>query len=150
MIKYRGTRETAFVYAVLSAGVVHSVTQACSVGNLTDCSCDMTRYGEADVDGWKWGGCSDNVDYGLWFSRNFVDAPDAASQQNGRNVRNLMNLHNNEVGRKEDKFVLHLSPINVSPMASVFPGDAVTTWGPPFSSGPRPAPGQLTFTCLRK
>ncbi|CAL1527163.1 unnamed protein product [Lymnaea stagnalis] len=95
----KGTRETAFVYAVLSAGVVHSVTQACSVGNLTDCSCDMSRYGEADVDGWKWGGCSDNVAYGLWFSKTFVDAPDAVGQ-NGKTVRSMMNLHNNEVGRK--------------------------------------------------
>ncbi|XP_059172545.1 protein Wnt-16-like isoform X2 [Physella acuta] len=96
----KGTRETAFVYAVLSAGVVHSVTQACSVGNLTDCSCDMSRYGEADVEGWKWGGCSDNVNYGLWFSKTFVDAPETVASQNGKNVRNLMNLHNNEVGRK--------------------------------------------------
>ncbi|KAK0051883.1 protein Wnt-16, partial [Biomphalaria pfeifferi] len=95
----KGTREAAFVYAILSAGVVHAVTQACSVGNLSDCSCDMTRYGEADVDGWKWGGCSDNVNYGLWFSKTFVDAPDVVNHQNGRNVRSLMNLHNNEVGR---------------------------------------------------
>ncbi|KAK7503459.1 hypothetical protein BaRGS_00005380, partial [Batillaria attramentaria] len=95
----RGTKETAFIYAILSAGVVHSVTQACSAGNLTECSCDMSRYGEADVEGWKWGGCSDNVNYGLWFAQNFVDAPETIRHENSRNIRNLMNLHNNEVGR---------------------------------------------------
>lgn len=95
-----GTKETAFIYAVLSAGVVHSVTQACSAGNLTDCSCDMSRYGESDVEGWKWGGCSDNVNYGLWFAKSFVDAPETIRHEDSRNIRNLMNLHNNEVGRK--------------------------------------------------
>ncbi|KAK3797887.1 hypothetical protein RRG08_052486 [Elysia crispata] len=94
----KGTRETAFIYAVLSAGVVHAVTQACSVGNLTDCSCDMSRYGESDVEGWKWGGCSDNVDYGLYVSKQFVDAPEVS--QDHSDSRILMNLHNNEVGRE--------------------------------------------------
>ncbi|KAL8585549.1 hypothetical protein ACOMHN_049304 [Nucella lapillus] len=102
-----GTKETAFIYAILSAGVVHSVTQACSAGNLTDCSCDMSRYGEADVEGWKWGGCSDNVNYGLWFARNFVDAPETMRHENSRNIRNLMNLHNNEVGRKPPQTFKH-------------------------------------------
>ncbi|GFO01935.1 protein wnt [Plakobranchus ocellatus] len=96
----RGTRETAFIYAVLSAGVVHAVTQACSVGNLTECSCDMSRYGESDEEGWKWGGCSDNVNYGLYFSRNFVDAPETTAHHSNRDSRTRMNLHNNEVGRR--------------------------------------------------
>ncbi|XP_025107621.1 protein Wnt-16-like isoform X1 [Pomacea canaliculata] len=104
----KGTKETAFIYAILSAGVVHSVTQACSAGNLTDCSCDMSRYGEADVEGWKWGGCSDNVQYGLWFAKNFVDAPETIRHQDSRNIRNLMNLHNNEVGRRAVENLMRL------------------------------------------
>ena len=91
------------MYAATSAGVAHAVTEACSAGNLTDCSCDSSRE-ESDTapDGWKWGGCSDNVRYGLWFSESFVDAPDRDRERlNGfRDVRALMNLHNNEVGRK--------------------------------------------------
>ncbi|XP_052212097.1 protein Wnt-16-like [Dreissena polymorpha] len=93
-----GTRETAFIYAILSAGVVHATTRSCSLGNLTDCTCDMTRYGEHHVEGWKWGGCSDNIEYGLQFSKKFVDAPEMLTQ--GSNIRNTMNLHNNEAGRK--------------------------------------------------
>ncbi|RUS78297.1 hypothetical protein EGW08_013932 [Elysia chlorotica] len=100
----KGTRETAFIYAVLSAGVVHAVTQACSVGNLTDCSCDMSRYGESDVEGWKWGGCSDNVDYGLYVSKQFVDAPEVSTDLSDSRV--LMNLHNNEVGRETVKHLM--------------------------------------------
>jgi len=96
----RGSRETAFIYAVTSAGVVHAVTQACSLGNLTECTCDMQRQGLPTPEGWKWGGCSDNIRYGIQFARQFVDAPERAIQKKQRNVRNLMNLHNNEAGRK--------------------------------------------------
>ena len=94
-----GTRETAFIYAILSAGVVHATTKACSIGNLKDCTCDMSNYGEHDVEGWKWGGCSDNVNYGIWFSETFVDAPERLRHLKSRNIRNVMNLHNNKVGR---------------------------------------------------
>lgn len=96
----RGSRETAFIYAVTSAGVVHAVTAACSLGNLTECTCDMQRQGMPTPEGWKWGGCSDNIRYGIQFARQFVDAPERAIQKKQRNVRNLMNLHNNEAGRK--------------------------------------------------
>ncbi|GAB6029953.1 hypothetical protein CHUAL_005648 [Chamberlinius hualienensis] len=96
----RGSRETAFVYAVTSAGVVHAVTQACSSGNFTECSCDISKQGQTTPEGWKWGGCSDNLAHGLAFSRNFVDAPERLKHQKSQNVRNKMNLHNNEAGRK--------------------------------------------------
>nr|ALL53298.1 Wnt16 ligand [Thamnocephalus platyurus] len=102
----RGSKETAFIYAVTSAGVVHAVTQACSLGNLTECSCDMRRQGRSTPEGWKWGGCSDNLRYGISFSRQFVDAPEKTLQatksegKESKNARNLMNLHNNEAGRK--------------------------------------------------
>jgi len=123
------------VHAVTSAGVVHAVTLACSSGNLTDCSCDMNPGGAstgtsggghvvgqvpgvpggfADDDGWRWGGCSDNVNYGVWFTMMFVDAAERNQirrqaqpfhvTRNRRpvseQIKALVNLHNNEVGRK--------------------------------------------------
>jgi len=102
------------VYAATSAGVAHAVTEACSAGNLTECSCDSSADGPhtGAPDGWKWGGCSDNVRYGLWFSESFVDAPERDRQRSGGalDVRALMNLHNNEVGRK----VCHSRAIRLS------------------------------------
>lgn len=100
-----GSKETAFIYSILSAGVVHAVTQSCSAGNLTDCSCDMNHYGELDIEGWEWGGCSDNIHYGTWFCKMFVDAPDVNAK---RDTRNLMNIHNNEVGRKVSGILKYL------------------------------------------
>ncbi|XP_071810147.1 protein Wnt-16-like [Asterias amurensis] len=90
------SRETAFVYAITSAGVVHAVTKTCSMGNLTDCSCDVSRNGVFNEEGWQWGGCSDNVAYGVKIGKQFVDAAEDTDSK----VRNAMNLHNNEVGRQ--------------------------------------------------
>ena len=53
------------------------------------------------ISNFQWSGCSDNVDFGITFSRTFVDARDRRkSRKNPRKAQPLMNLHNNEVGRK--------------------------------------------------
>lgn len=96
----RGSKETAFLYAVTSAGVVHVVAKACSSGNLTECNCDLYSQGENTPEGWKWGGCSDNLKYGMKFARKFLDAPDRRLVRKKGDIRNLMNLHNNEAGRR--------------------------------------------------
>ena len=68
----------------------------------------------SEPDSWRWGGCSDNVQYGVWFAAMFVDAAERvkidATQPQGVNdggsksgtdaVKAVVNLHNNEVGRK--------------------------------------------------
>ncbi|XP_041035533.1 protein Wnt-7b-like [Carcharodon carcharias] len=91
-----GSKETAFAYSIIAAGVAHAITQACSQGNLSDCGCDRAKHGYYDQErGWKWGGCSADIEHGIGFSRRFLDAREVR-----RHARRLMNLHNNEVGRK--------------------------------------------------
>ncbi|XP_077090389.1 protein Wnt-7b [Siphateles boraxobius] len=91
-----GSKEAAFTYAITAAGVAHSVIAACSQGNLSHCGCDREKQGYHDQEeGWKWGGCSADLKYGVEFSRRFVDAREIK-----KNARRLMNLHNNEAGRK--------------------------------------------------
>ncbi|OWF49989.1 protein Wnt-4a-like [Mizuhopecten yessoensis] len=93
-----GTREASFVHAISAAGVAHAVTRACSSGALSRCGCDRSVTGRSPK-GFEWSGCSDNVAYGTAFSKEFVDA-----RERRRNIKNsgrkLMNLHNNEAGRK--------------------------------------------------
>lgn len=48
----------------------------------------------AGVRDWEWGGCSDNIDFGFKFARDFVD-----SAERGNTLREKMNIHNNEAGR---------------------------------------------------
>ncbi|XP_787051.3 protein Wnt-7b [Strongylocentrotus purpuratus] len=90
-----GNREAAFRKAITSAGITHAITEACMQGNLTNCSCDRSKETGVTDEGWRWGGCSADVEYGLRFSRLFVDSGEVAN-----NAKTLMNLHNNEVGRK--------------------------------------------------
>ncbi|KAK3754223.1 hypothetical protein QZH41_013127 [Actinostola sp. cb2023] len=92
------TREAAFVHAISSAGVAYAVTQACSAGRLgRKCGCDKQFRGKSNG-GWKWAGCSDDIDFGINFSARFVDA-----RERGRGIgtpaRVNMNLHNNWAGR---------------------------------------------------
>merc|ERR1712018_282378 len=95
-----GTREASFVHAISSAGVAHAVTRSCSSGELGNCGCDRSLRGMSP-EGFQWSGCSDNVDFGVTFSRTFVDAQDRRkSRKRPKNPISLMNLHNNEAGRK--------------------------------------------------
>lgn len=92
-----GSREAAFVYAISSAGVVYAITRACSQGELKVCSCDPLKRGRSkDERGeFDWGGCSDNINYGIRFAKAFVDA----KEKKVKDARALMNLHNNRCGR---------------------------------------------------
>lgn len=115
----KGTRESAYVHAITAAGVAYVVTRTCSTGTLDRCGCDGSVSGGDGVGGtptsplpagprsklrqekpdFEWAGCSDNIAYGTAFSRAFVDARERVSRNNGSN-KALMNLHNNEAGRK--------------------------------------------------
>nr|ADF31339.1 WNT4a [Perionyx excavatus] len=92
-----GCREKAFVHAVSSAGVAHSVTRACSSGALDRCGCDRSIYGRS-ANGFEWAGCSDNIAYGSAFAKNFIDAGEKLKRSESSQL--LMNLHNNNAGRK--------------------------------------------------
>ncbi|XP_012055652.1 PREDICTED: protein Wnt-10a [Atta cephalotes] len=95
----RGYRETAFAYAISAAGVAHNVARACSMGRLLSCSCDPLHYMDnpptttRDIT-FKWGGCSHNLEYGMEFSRQFLDTREKAGD-----IQSTVNLHNNQAGR---------------------------------------------------
>lgn len=94
-----GYKETAFAYAISAAGVAHNVARACSMGRLLSCGCDPSSYTTktpANARGvqWKWGGCSHNLDYGMEFSRQFLDTREKAGD-----IQSTVILHNNQAGR---------------------------------------------------
>ncbi|KAJ3586228.1 hypothetical protein NHX12_012628 [Muraenolepis orangiensis] len=105
-VMLRSSREAAFVYAVSSAGVVYALTRACSQGELKTCNCDPHKRGRAsDEHGdFDWGGCSDNIHYGIKFAKVFIDA----KERTVRDARALMNLHNNRCGRAAVKRFMKL------------------------------------------
>lgn len=103
-----GFRETAFASAIVSAAVVLSVAKSCSAGTLPNCGCDAKIYKNGKqritakpppayvtANDWKWGGCSHNLKYGIRFSKLFLDSRELAED-----IHSIINLHNNQVGRK--------------------------------------------------
>ena len=92
---FLASRETAFVYAITSSGVVHEVTKACSRGLLRECVCNNTQHQGRNGRGFHWGGCNDNIEYGLKYASEFID-----SGEKEQDVRAKVNLHNNFVGRQ--------------------------------------------------
>lgn len=98
-----GSRETAFTYAISAAGVVNAVSRACREGELSSCGCSRAARPKDLPRDWLWGGCGDNLNYGYRFSREFVDAREREKsfpKGSHENARLLMNLHNNEAGRR--------------------------------------------------
>jgi wingless-type MMTV integration site family, member 5 len=100
---FEATAEAAFRHAVLSAGVLYAVSRACRDGELSTCSCS-TRARPDDLNpDWVWGGCGDNTQYGYRFAVGFVDAREREKnypRHSKQLARMLMNLHNNEAGRR--------------------------------------------------
>ncbi|CAJ0952592.1 unnamed protein product, partial [Mesorhabditis belari] len=89
-----GSKESAYVYAIASAGMSHSIAKACSKGEISACSCGPIPSTQTNK--YIWAGCSDNVRYANTFGRKFIDVTDKEQSD----ARSLMNLHNNRVGRR--------------------------------------------------
>lgn len=89
-------REKAYIYAISSAGIMYSITRSCAKGELDNCGCDMNVRRKDTKGQFEWGGCSENTKYGAKFSRKFVDTKESTT----KTATSLMNLWNNEAGRK--------------------------------------------------
>ncbi|XP_031779559.1 protein Wnt-5b-like [Nasonia vitripennis] len=98
-----GSRETAFVHAITAAGVVYSLGRACRDGQLSSCGCSRSGRPKDLNREWIWGGCGDNLEYGYKFAQSFVDVRErerSYKRRSRQHGRSLMNLHNNEAGRR--------------------------------------------------
>jgi len=112
----RGYRETAFSFALTSAGVTHSVALACGLNKISQCECpkyssSMTasqrkkfhkkkhkkqeRQTKQEINEvFQNSGCDHNVNFGMEFSAKFLDFTDDSSDLLAK-----IRKHNNRVGR---------------------------------------------------
>ncbi|XP_038047188.1 protein Wnt-9a-like [Patiria miniata] len=91
-------RETAFLYAISSAGLTYTIAKACSQGSMERCSCDTSYYSDEDNrETWKWGGCGDNLKYSRRFVERFL-MPKKGGQPPIRDVRAKVDRHNTHLG----------------------------------------------------
>jgi len=100
------------MHSILAAGVVSAIARSCRDGELRSCSCSKALRPKELVRDWIWGGCGDNIEYGYKFGSYFVDLREK-DKNHGRFSkelsRMLMNLHNNEAGRRVSFFFLDQS-----------------------------------------
>lgn len=82
------------MHAIAAAGVAFAVTRSCAEGSAAICGCS-SRHQSSPGEGWKWGGCSEDIEFGGMVSREFADA-----RENRPDARSAMNRHNNEAGRQ--------------------------------------------------
>uniref|UniRef100_A0A8D0BJR8 Protein Wnt n=1 Tax=Salvator merianae TaxID=96440 RepID=A0A8D0BJR8_SALMN len=93
----RGFKETAFLYAVSSAALTHSLARACSAGRMERCTCDDSPDLE-NRKAWQWGVCGDNLKYSTRFLKNFL-----GQKKVGKDLRAKVDIHNTNVGIKAVK-----------------------------------------------
>ena len=78
---------------------MHSVARACSIGVTTKCSCGALPNQTPQGD-FKWGGCGDDLKFGLYLSEQFTDASLTKNGKEKTTKKAQMNRHNNMAGRK--------------------------------------------------
>ncbi|CAL8324167.1 unnamed protein product [Lota lota] len=78
-----GTKEAAFIHAVMAAGLVHAITRACSQGAMAECGCDASLQG-------------------LGSPRQFLEGPpgNASSLRATSHALLAVNQHNSDAGRQ--------------------------------------------------
>ena len=84
--------------SIFSAGIANAITKECSKGKVAKCHCDSNLRGFSGS-GFQWSSCSDDVIFGIDLSKEFVDSYEKWTNSWSFD-RILMNLHNNEAGRK--------------------------------------------------
>lgn len=89
-----GFKETAFLYAVSSAALTHTLARACSAGRMERCTCDDSP-GLESRQAWQWGVCGDNLKYSTKFLSNFL-----GPKRGSKDLRARADAHNTHVGIK--------------------------------------------------
>ncbi|XP_043911164.1 protein Wnt-9b [Protopterus annectens] len=93
----RGFKETAFLYAISSAALMHSLAKACSSGRMERCTCDDSPDLK-NKEAWQWGVCGDNLKYSVKFLKNFL-----GQKKVSKDLRARVDMHNTNVGIKAVK-----------------------------------------------
>ncbi|KHN88521.1 Abnormal cell lineage protein 44 [Toxocara canis] len=86
-----GTRETAYLWAMSSAGAAWGVSTACAQGWLAECACNGRDNAKEN---WEWGGCSYGVQFGIVTSRKLL-----TRSTSSRSPLRKLEKHNLKAGR---------------------------------------------------
>lgn len=151
-----GNPESGFIHAIAAAGIVHSIATACSVGNLSDCTCDKSRVGTITAANrneppalWKWGGCSNNIRHGMMFAKHLVELLDAVHQHSRsmhlQQHHQNQNHHHHQYRQQKQHNHHHLGKRSTI----ILGRDHLSNQRPPETMMPTQAGGDLHFRTQR-
>ncbi|ELT95360.1 hypothetical protein CAPTEDRAFT_222661 [Capitella teleta] len=89
----KGYKETAYLHALTSSSLVHTFSRACAQGRLDRCTCDESFSASKNKEAWLWGGCGDNIQYGMKFARRFL-----RWMRKSLDLQATADSHNSDVG----------------------------------------------------
>ena len=89
-----GTHETAFLNAIISAGIAREVARNCKEHKLESCACDLSEPSTPSPGIVSIRHCGDNSNYGINIAKEFTECVDADG------CIGQAASHNSEVGRK--------------------------------------------------
>jgi len=101
------TKEAAFVHALTSAVVVHTIAQRCAenASKFHYCGCDKTLHDGTLPPDEKWAGCSPDINFSIKFAKQFVD-----SRENNATLQHrTFVLHNNRIGRSVSIYTIAIA-----------------------------------------
>ncbi|ESN98133.1 hypothetical protein HELRODRAFT_177374 [Helobdella robusta] len=106
-----GHRESAFLQALTTASVVHTVHKRCYSGKIKNCNCGSGGNSDAIrkrfvTSSFKWSGCRDELAFGEKFARDFIDDENEVGPKSGLD---LMRMRNNAAGRRAVRKSLRLN-----------------------------------------
>ena len=87
------------MFALSSAALTQNVARACAQGVTTKCGCSPIPN-TPPPENFKWGGCGDDIRYGIIFAGAFTDAAYINKKKTKFSKPFEVNKHNNGVGRK--------------------------------------------------
>ena len=97
-----GTRETAFLNAITSAGIAREIARKCKEQELASCNCDLSVDSSDSADGRNISGCGDNSYFGVFIAKQFTDVI-----LTDDNPISMAELHNNKAGRLVSYTIMH-------------------------------------------
>eukprot|EP00794_Sanderia_malayensis_P009685 gene9685-10672_t len=97
------TKESAFVHALFSASLAHSVAKACMDGRISGCSCakkpEYLPLGK-QVKDLRFSSCTNFLLTGIRFAARFSDAQWKRRKRNAKHISSELKQHNNKLGRE--------------------------------------------------
>ena len=102
------TRESAYVHALFSASLAHSVAKACMDGKISGCSCaKKPAYlpeGKS-LHEVRFSSCTNFLPVGIRFAGRFADAGFRRKKRHLRLISSVLKHHNSKIGREVKSYV---------------------------------------------